>query len=295
MRSSLLWAVPLALLAVAACTPASPERTPPAVPSPPATSVSPVSGCSGYPTPACTGAPKGRQLKTLRPNFYGAYRVTQDGTVLDGVHVPGTLLITARNVTVKNSLIDGDVKNDYDRKIYPFTISDSTVGPEHGCNQSVGIWSAQFTATRVHVRNHSDGFSVSGDDVVIRDSYVVLCSRPGDHSDGIQTVGAGHGLIFDHNTVDQRYAPQHTAPVFLVDANTGVQVTNNLLVGGTYTIRVRAARGAVVRGNAVVDKSWDYGPSESDCSKTTWADNRLVTIDDDYNVTSTVGPLKCAG
>ncbi|OPG13614.1 hypothetical protein B1L11_07855, partial [Microbispora sp. GKU 823] len=69
--------------------------------------------------------PKGTRLKTFRPNFYGAYRVTQDGTVLDGVHIPGTLLITAQNVTVRNSQIDGDVKNDYDGKIYPFTISDS--------------------------------------------------------------------------------------------------------------------------------------------------------------------------
>ncbi|MEV7801314.1 hypothetical protein AB0O28_00005, partial [Microbispora sp. NPDC088329] len=90
-------------------------------------------------------------------------------------------------------------------------------------------------------------------------------------------------------------APQHTAPVFLVDANTGVQVTNNLLVGGTYTIRVRAARGAVVRGNAVVDKSWDYGPSDSDCPTTNWTGNRLVTIDDDYNVTSVVKDLSCQG
>ncbi|MGI5161738.1 hypothetical protein [Microbispora sp. CA-102843] len=294
MRSLLLRAAPLALL-VAACTPASPQSTPPAQPSHTATPTSQAAKCPGYPTPACTGVPKGVRLKTLHPNFYGAYRVTQDGTVLDGVHIPGTLLITAQNVTVRNSQIDGDAKNDYDGKIYPFTISDSTVGPESGCNQSVGIWSAQFTATRVHVRNHSDGFSVSGDNVVIRDSYVMLCSRPGDHSDGIQTVGAGHTLVFDHNTVDQRYAPQHTAPVFLVDPNTGVQVTNNLLIGGTYTIRVRAASGAVVRDNAVVNKSWDYGPSDTDCSKTTWTGNRLVTIDDDYSVTSTVGPLECVG
>ncbi|MBE3012359.1 DUF4082 domain-containing protein [Microbispora sp. NEAU-D428] len=268
------------------------------VPSRSETTTAPDTGgtaCPGYPTPACTGVPKGTRLKTLQPDFYGAYRVTKDGTVLDGVHIPGTLLITAQNVTVRNSQIDGDVKNDYDGKIYPFTISDSTVGPENGCNQSVGIWSAQFTATRVHVRNHSDGFSVSGDNVVIRDSYVLLCSRPGDHSDGIQTVGAGHTLVFDHNTVDQRYAPQHTAPVFLVDPNTGVQVTDNLLIGGTYTIRVRAASGAVVRDNAVVNQAWDYGPSDSDCPKTTWTGNRLVTIDDEYNVTSTVKNLPCQG
>ncbi|OPG05587.1 hypothetical protein, partial [Microbispora sp. GKU 823] len=74
-----------------------------------------------------------------------------------------------------------------------------------------------------------------------------------------------------------------------------VQVTNNLLIGGTYTIRVRAASGAVVRDNAVVNQAWDYGPSDTDCSKTNWTGNRLVTIDDEYNVTSTVKNLPCQG
>ncbi|OPG03145.1 DUF4082 domain-containing protein, partial [Microbispora sp. GKU 823] len=109
-------------------TPALTRSSAAPVPSRSQTTTAPDTGgtaCPGYPTPACTGVPKGTRLKTLQADFYGAYRVTQDGTVLDGVHIPGTLLITAQNVTVRNSQIDGDVKNDYDGKIYPFTISDS--------------------------------------------------------------------------------------------------------------------------------------------------------------------------
>ncbi|AWS40165.1 DUF4082 domain-containing protein [Streptosporangium sp. 'caverna'] len=252
------------------------------------------SGCAGYPTPACTGVPPGTKLTELKLNMDGdSVRITQPGTVLNAVHIPGSLLITADNVTITNSQIDGQIIGVYDNKRYSFTVSDSTIGPTNRCDTAPGILDADFTATRVHIRGHGDGFSVSGDNVTIQDSYVLLCSNPGDHSDGIQTVGASKNLTFHHNTVDQRKAPSHTAPVFLVDRTQGVTVTDNLLIGGTYTVQIRTAPGAVARNNAVVADSWNYGPASIDCANTDWSGNSLVTIDNDYNVTSTVGPLPC--
>jgi hypothetical protein len=50
----------------------------------------------------------------------------------------------------------------------------------------------------------------------------------------------------------------------------------------------------VVTGNRMVAGSWVYAPVESDCPKITWSDNTLVTINADYGVTGTVGPLPCA-
>ncbi|WP_214103442.1 DUF4082 domain-containing protein [Acrocarpospora catenulata] len=252
--------------------------------------------CGGFPTPACTGVPSGVQLKKLALNFDGdSYRVTQAGTVLDGVHIPGTLLITADNVTVRNSQIDGQIMGVYAGKRYSFNVSDSTVGPTNRCDTAPGILDAQFTATRVHIRGHGDGFSVSGDNVSVTDSYVKLCSNPGDHSDGIQTVGASKNLTFHHNTVDQRDAPSRTAPVFLVDPTQGVTVTDNLLIGGTYTLQIRTAPGAIAKNNAIVNNSWTYGPLNVDCRNTSWSGNKLVTIDNNYNVTSTVSQLDCGG
>jgi hypothetical protein len=162
---------------------------------------------------------------------------------------------------------------------------------------SPGIGDTNYTATRVLVRGHSDGFRASGDDIAIRDSYVHLCSRPGDHSDGIQTYMTGRGLLFHHNTVDQRDAEDITAPIFITDPGAvDVSVIDNLVMGGTYSIQVKNARGTVVvRGNKLVDHSWVYGPVEADCSSIDWSGNTLVTIDDDYRVTSTVGPLACEG
>ncbi|WP_031164714.1 hypothetical protein [Streptosporangium roseum] len=73
-------------------------------------------------------------------------------------------------------------------------------------------------------------------------------------------------------------------------------ITNNLIMGGTYSIQLRNGRGKLImRGNKLVDKSWVYGPVDSECKAIDWADNSLVTIDENYRVTSTVGPLTCVG
>jgi hypothetical protein len=252
--------------------------------------------CPAYPTPACTGVPAGTKLTSLAPNLDGVtYRVTTRGAVLNGVHIAGNLLITADDVTVRNSQIDGTVLDEYSNKSYSFTITDSTVGPAVGCLTDPGIGQANFKASGVLVRGHGDGFRDSGDNITIRESYVHLCSNPGDHSDGIQTYMAGRGLVFDHNTVDQRDAKDITAPIFLVDDHTvDVTVTDNLIMGGTYSIQLKNAHGTlVVRNNKLVDRSWVYGPVDADCGRIDWSGNTLVTIDRDYRVTSTVGPLPC--
>ncbi|MFJ2028468.1 DUF4082 domain-containing protein [Streptosporangium sp. NPDC087985] len=253
-------------------------------------------GCADYPTPACTGVPSGTKLLMKALNEDGAaYRVTTPGAVLDGVHINGDLLIHADGVTITDSQIDGSVINADGPRTFRFTITDSTVGPAQGCLTLPGIGQDKYTATRVHIRGHGDGFRASGDDIVIRDSYVDLCSNPGDHSDGIQTYNTGRGLIFDHNTVDQRHAKDITAPIFLTDKQiVDAVVTNNLVMGGTYSIQLRNGHGKlVVRGNKLVDGSWVYGPVEADCARIDWADNSLVTIDENYHITSTVGPLPC--
>ncbi|MER5322477.1 hypothetical protein [Streptosporangium roseum] len=254
--------------------------------------------CPGHPTPACTGVPPGTKLTVKALNEDGAaYRVRTPGTVLDGVHIRGDLLIHAEDVTVRNSRIDGHVINADGPRSYRFTITDSTVGPAQGCKTLPGIGQDKYTALRVHVRGHGDGFRASGDDVVVKDSYANLCSNPGDHSDGIQTYNTGRGLVFDHNTIDQRQAKDVTAPIFLVDKQiVDAVITNNLIMGGTYSIQLRNGRGKLImRGNKLVDKSWVYGPVDSECKAIDWADNSLVTIDENYRVTSTVGPLTCVG
>ncbi|MBB2749097.1 UNVERIFIED_ORG: hypothetical protein FHR35_009009 [Microbispora rosea subsp. rosea] len=277
-------------------SPSVPAQSPAQSPAPPPTAPAGSACPGGYPTPACTGAPRSVSPLRKAANLGGNdYQVTTPGTVIDGVHITGDLVINADGVTVRNSQIDGTVINERGTRQYSFTISDSTVGPASGCVSTPGVGESHYTATRVLVRGHGDGFRVSGDDVTIRDSYVHLCSNPGDHSDGIQTYMAGKGLVFQHNTVDQRDARDITAPIFITDPRVvDVTLTDNLVMGGTYSIQVKNAHGrVVVRNNRLVNRSWVYGPVEADCSSIDWSGNTLVTVDDDYRVTSTVGALPC--
>jgi hypothetical protein len=226
----------------------------------------------------------------------GAVKVTQPGTVIDGRHVTGDLVINADNVVVRNSQIDGAVVNeDGARRQYTYSITDSTVGPASGCLTAPAIGMGRYTATRVHVRGHGDGFRASGDAIRIDDSYVKLCSNPGDHSDGIQQYQTGGGLVINHTTFDQRSATSVTAPIDIMDSQSrDVTITNNLVMGGTYSVYFRNTTGTrVFHNNRVVDKSWIYGPTEADCGLIDWSGNTIVTIDGNYNVTSTVGPWNC--
>jgi hypothetical protein len=247
-------------------------------------------------TPSNVGVPAGTKLTELAGNLDGNnYRVQKDGTVLDKVHIKGDLLITAYNVKITNSVIDGDVEDEYGDKKYSFSLTDSTVGPASGCDPDPGVGEADYTATRVHIRNHSDGFRASGNNINIQSSYVHLCSNPGAHSDGIQTYMTGKNLTLNNTTIDQRDAKDVTAPIFIADnGSVDVTVTNNLVMGGTYSIQVKNANGTIiVKNNSLVDKSWIYGPTDTDCSKAQWSGNQLVNIDDNYNITKVVGELKC--
>ncbi|WP_432835876.1 hypothetical protein [Dactylosporangium sp. CA-092794] len=268
--------------------PASPKPT-----TPPKTGNT---GAGPRATPANVGVPNGTKLTDLAANLDGkSYRVQKDNTVLDKVHIKGDLLITAYNVKITNSQIDGGVLDEYGGKKYSFTLSDSTVGPATGCDPDPGVGESDYTATRVHIRGHSDGFRASGNNINIQSSYVYLCQYPNAHSDGIQTYMTGHDLTLNNTTIDQRDVQDVTAPIFIADnGSVNVAVTNNLVMGGTYSIQVKNAKGTViVKNNSLVDHSWIYGPVESDCSVAQWSGNQLVTIDDNYNITKVVGPLNC--
>jgi hypothetical protein len=257
-----------------------------------------------YPTPKCTGVPPSTHLvdvplsSVLNRHYY---RVITAGSVIDSKHIAGDLLVSANDVIIKNSQIDGTIYNHRGNVDYSYTITDSTVGPATGCITQPGVGQARYTAIRVHIRGHDDGFRDSGNNILIRDSYVHQCSNPGSHADGIQDYLGGTGLLFDHNTVDGRDAvnPVTTSSVFVAALSTrNATISNNLLMGGAAVIRVTWHGGpeSVVRGNRVVDKAWKYYPVAANhtCDHINWTDNSLVTIDAHYKITSTVAPLPCA-
>jgi hypothetical protein len=251
-----------------------------------------------YPTPACTGVPAGTALTTVN----GDVTASTNGQVIDSKLITGSVFIAANNVVIKNSRIYGAILNSNGES---YTVTDSEIGPLSGCNGNVAMGYENYTATRLHVHNFGDGPRVSGNNVTVQDSYINVCSNPGDHADGVQGYQGGTNVHLTHNTIDERNAVDVTAPVFFADNSQSAIVQNNLLAGGGYTLRLHDDFAPdhgpwQATGNRIVNAAWVYGPAlttNTDCNAATmtWSDNRLVTIDASYNVLTTGAQVNCDG
>lgn len=265
-----------------------------------------------YPKPSCTGVPAGTVLTDLPLNIDNdSYAVTTPGAVIDRRHIPGNLLIWADNVTVKNTQIDGTVYNDRGNAMHRYTIMDSTIGLASKCITAPGLTYANYTARRVKVLGHDDGFRVdTPGHVQIYDSYAKLCWNPpalappdGSHSGGIQAEcgdGVCYDSVFIHNTIDNRGPNGNSGMTYMSfsgNPTSGWTANDNLVMGGTYTVIFWWTQGPdyEVHNNRVVRNEWAYGPADArgSCAHQNWSGNTLVTIDAYYNVTSTVAPLRC--
>jgi hypothetical protein len=267
-------------------------------PSPPA---------SAFPTPATTGVPD-NWVPTATTT--GNLTVSTNGAVIDGRKVTGSILVRAQNVTIRNSRVYGQIYNQVANQGYNgLLVEDTEIGADSGTNNETtgAIGVAGYTARRVHIHNAPEGFRVGGYNasgqklggVVIEDSYVKLNNSNGCvHSDGIQGYDEPPRTIIRHNTIDLAGLPCTTGAIYVGNDNPGlITIENNLLLGGSESLRLQEGEATYdhVTGNRFVDGEWDYGPIFVDhCSAVQdWTDNRIVTIDANYNITSLGNQVQC--
>jgi hypothetical protein len=248
----------------------------------------------------------------------GDYNAMVAGQVIDKWHITGNLNIKAPNVVVKNTQIDQSVFNrfgpggDSQTNTYPYTISDSTIGPATGCIRAAGLQEANYTATRVHIRGVDHGVDMSEPGhVLVQDSYLVMCWLPpsvtppdGSHVDGIQEYcpeGPCADLRLSHNTFDMRPDGKGTFVINVKDPHVSdVTVNDNLLAGGDNYVIVtewRSGPDLVISNNRVINNTWGTAApmsGEGTCSHQRWQGNTVVNIDSGYNVTSVVRALSCS-
>ena len=292
----------------------SPSPSPTASPSPsPSPSPTPTpgptvpSGCALplYPTPACTGVPAGW---TPSRTINGDYTASQNGELIDGWRITGSLLIRAHNVVVRNSEVYTRIYNQASGVAYNgLVIVDTTIGPPSGNSGATtgAIGVCGYVARRVEIRNAPEGWRVGGDGysggrcgpVEISDSYARLRSTGNcDHNDGVQGYDEPPGTVIAHNTIDMSNVGCSTGAIYVGDPY-GATVLDNLLLGGSYVMRLHSSgtqtNYPAVTGNRIVNGAWDFGPVLVDSCSTiaVWRDNTLVEIDADYRVTSTVRRL----
>jgi hypothetical protein len=254
-----------------------------------------------FPNPASTGTPAGWQPAATHD---GNLTVGQPGAVIEDMLITGAVIVHAPNVTIRRSRVYGTISNwSRGQEFGGLLIEDVEIGPDSGVDRestdgAVGTYG--YTARRVEIHNMVDGFRVAGDNVRIEDSYVKVGQIPGEcpHYDGTQGYYGGTNVAVYHNTIDDRGECVNGA-VFFADSSEYADVQGNLLIGGSFSIKlnqVEVPSTFVVKGNRVVEGSYQYGPIsivDSGSLNLTCSDNRLVTIDANLQVTSDRGEFGC--
>ncbi|MEO1061674.1 MAG: hypothetical protein AAFZ07_09670 [Actinomycetota bacterium] len=220
-----------------------------------------------WPDASTTGVPDDVELVASGPIV-----VTEADAVVEGVEVDGGITVQAPGVTIRNSLVRGDVLNvidcDSDNGCEDLLIEDTTViGTGTRCQNGIGF--NRYTARRVDISGCVDGAKAHGF-TTIEDSWIHGLRRvegDGDstHNDGIQSTG-GQDITIRGNRIEA--IPQRQTSAIKVSAERrpviDVEVSDNLLSGGTITLFVNdAGEGVptgVVRDNVIAAGAYSAAP-----------------------------------
>lgn len=212
-----------------------------------------------------------------------------------------TITTTGSGATIRYSRFTGQVTHAGSGTLI---VEYSTHGPTSGCqtydNSLAGSnYESRYSRFNTSV---SEGPRVAGSNIYIHDNFVgPMCSNPGDHADGVQGFGGGTNIRVYHNTFDLRTASDVNAAIFFADASEEADVRDNLVMGGTYVIKLNddftPDHGPwILIGNRIVNGAWQFGPMANigtSFTGSTCSDNRLVTIDSSYNITSLGSTVSC--
>ncbi|MEM9893855.1 MAG: hypothetical protein AAF962_23625 [Actinomycetota bacterium] len=206
---------------------------------------------SGNTGPRSGSCPDG--LTTNGTSTTGRLTITEDNAVISCQRISGTVVIQAKNVTIRDSsvTVDGQggngggaiVVNDGGTAVIEHVEIDG-LGRSHACvwHQGEGV-----TVTAIECRGMVDGlvawprteFSpTAGDNFVLRDSYFHSFHHDASngHIDGFQTQGATNGLI-EGNVFDMPASGNSAVSIWNTRKNASdIQVVGNLMTGGQFTV-----------------------------------------------------------
>jgi uncharacterized membrane protein YgcG len=253
-----------------------------------------------YPIASCTGVPSGWSPSTTINGdlvITEAFISSKPNRTIENYLVTGMIDVRANNVTIKKTRAYGGIDNFVTNTVYGhMVIEDSEVVLPPGQTESWDyghvFGTSNFTCRRCKVVDRAEGWRVGASGfsgagpVTIEHSYARLkvtqaqCNADDPHGDGIQGYGGMFATIH-HNTIDQRADPCPTAPIFIPDqGNAGGNVTDNVVAGGGFSLRLTGGSFPNVTGNKVVNNSWGYGPLDVQCSIIgTWNNNATVNFD----------------
>jgi hypothetical protein len=263
-------------------SPSPPPSSPPPSSPPPSSSGScpawPSFPTSGATASGCTGF---RHTGVTLTAYTGPSSITTAGTVIDGKDITTCLTINAPNVTITRSYVhcgNGIVVNSKG-----FLIEDSELNGNGatGCDWLLGSnqSTSSLVARRIYAHDCADGFRVNGD-FTLEDSYLGgLRNNAGDHNDGMQGYGPGGNVHITHDYLDSRTqnGSGMNGVVFFADGWKGnVYLTQNMLVGGSISLRLHDSGHYWVTSNRILAGSYTNGPVNTEFGAIEqWTDNKL--------------------
>jgi len=217
-----------------------------------------------FPDATNTGAPPGVKLASSGPLV-----IRTPGVMIQGLDISGGVVIDAPNVTLRNCKI---TSGDYDvvlikKGVTGVTVQNCDINNLGRGGQGIA---GQGTFLANNIQDCVDGIDVRGDNTVIRDNYIHNMAGPSvAHFDAIQADGGFSNLLIQHNTIINEM--DQTSAIML-DNYWGpihqVSISNNLLIGGGYTVYIaEVAKGQPGGGrvtnvsftnNVLVKGHWGY-------------------------------------
>lgn len=232
----------------------------------------PLAAPRGPVDPADTGVPPG---VVLEPS--GGLRITEPGTVVDGLDVKGCIEVLADDVVIRNSRVRCS-----DRRLFRVVavgkdvrrlVVESSELDGRG-KVDIGVGWGDYTLRRVNIHGVVDGARF-GYHVVVEDSWIHDLVRIDTlHPDALQATSGGDVVIRRNVLSPNRRDPSveggvdHNNASLMLGSEVGEQrladvlVEGNQIGGGSYSINVRGdinADDIVIRDNVFVDDA-RYGP-----------------------------------
>lgn len=191
--------------------------------------------------------PAGTALTVISGNqTYGT-----PGQVISGQDIHGFVKITAKNVTIKDSIIRGGPNPPCNSAVVSIadtasaTLEDTEIYPSSPSPCLDGVWATNATLLRVNIHGSVDGIKAD-DNVTVQDSYIHdlswFASDPNQgggntHNDDVQTFGGNVNITLNHNTM----SPGNGNSAYQVTQDEGqvatnLRVENNWLDGGGCTL-----------------------------------------------------------
>lgn len=189
---------------------------------------------SGFPDASTTGVPKGTSLKAV-----GSLTISKPGTVVDGVHVRGTINVRASDVTIRNTKVTAKQGAPYAISVgYDFrdiVIEDVELDGADSA-KTKGVCCSGYTLRRADVSGFGTG-AIMNRDVVIEDSYFhdTAQTMPEVHKASVASNGGSRHVVRD-NTLSINASGASAALALYGDFAPikDVTVERNLLNGGSY-------------------------------------------------------------